>query len=271
MQCGTLGPMRIVVCVKHVPDLQSDRRFEEGTIVRGEDDVLNELDENAIEAAVTLKEDLGGEVIALTMGPADAEDALMRALQMGADRALLVSDDRIAGADGLGTAHILAAAISHLADENPIDLVITGMASLDGQTSLLPAALAAALQRPFLGLAHNLSVDGDGPWTVTISRSADGVDEVLQASTPALVSVTDQANEPRYPAFAAMKAARSKPLDEVDLDDLADYLPGDPETILAATTITDAHARERSGPGTIITDTGDAGQRLAAYILSEVK
>ena len=90
-ECGTLEAMRIVVCVKHVPDMQSERRFEDGRLVRGEDDVLNELDENAIEAAVQLKEaeenaDREGEVIALTMGPEDAEDALMRALQMGADR-----------------------------------------------------------------------------------------------------------------------------------------------------------------------------------------
>ena len=88
-ECGTLEAMRIVVCVKHVPDMQSERRFEGGRLVRGEDDVLNELDENAIEAAVQLKEseeDAGceAEVIALTMGPEDAEDALMRALQMGA-------------------------------------------------------------------------------------------------------------------------------------------------------------------------------------------
>ena len=101
--------MRIVVCVKHVPDMQSERRFEGGRLVRGEDDVLNELDENAIEAAVQLKEseeDAGreAEVVALTMGPEDAEDSLMRALQMGADRAYIVSDEFLEGSDVITTA-----------------------------------------------------------------------------------------------------------------------------------------------------------------------
>ena len=141
--------MRIVVCVKHVPDMQSERRFEGGRLVRGEDDVLNELDENAIEAAVQLKEseeDAGreAEVIALTMGPEDAEDALMRALQMGADRAFLVSDEFLEGSDVITTASVLSVAIAKISDEcGPVDLVVTGMASLDAMTSMLPAALAA--------------------------------------------------------------------------------------------------------------------------------
>ena len=111
-------------------------------MVRGEDDVLNELDEHAIEAAVSIVEDLGGEVVALTMGPADSEDALVRALQMGADRGVLISDDSLAGADAVGTARILARAIEVIGDEGPVDLVFTGMASLDGMTSMLAPALA---------------------------------------------------------------------------------------------------------------------------------
>nr|MCW1079462.1 electron transfer flavoprotein subunit beta [Streptococcus anginosus] len=106
------------------------RRMEDGFLVRGEEDVLNELDENAVEAAVSLVEELGGEVVTLTMGPEDAEDALMRALQMGADRGVLISDEALAGADAGLTALALAGAIQTLADEKPIDLVITGMASL---------------------------------------------------------------------------------------------------------------------------------------------
>ena len=91
--------MKIVVCVKQVPDLQSDRSMAGGRLVRGEDDVLNELDEYAVEAAVALAESLGGTVTAVTMGPSDADDALRRALQMGADDALHVADDALAGAD----------------------------------------------------------------------------------------------------------------------------------------------------------------------------
>ena len=95
--------MKIVVCIKHVPDVQSERRLEDARLVRGEDDVLNELDENAVEAAVSLVEDLGGRVVALTMGPEDAEDAVRRALQMGVDSGVVVSDDDLAGADVVTT------------------------------------------------------------------------------------------------------------------------------------------------------------------------
>lgn len=254
------------MCVKHVPDVQSDRRFEDGRLVRGEDDVLNELDENAVEAAVSLVEEHGGEVIALTMGPADAEDALMRALQMGADRALLISDDAVENADAPTTARMLAAGVRHIeAEHGNVDMVVTGMASLDAMTSLVPAALAQVLELPLLSLAHTVEVSGESPATVTIRRSVDGMDEVLQASTPLLLSVTDQANEPRYPSFKTMKAARSKPLDEVSVDDLG------VETSSTRVSIDNATERTRDGSGIIVTDSGDGGERLANYLMNEVK
>lgn len=263
--------MRIVVCVKHVPDAQSERRFEDGRLVRGEDDVLNELDENAVEAAVQLVEEHGGEVIALTMGPEDAEDAVFSALQKGADRGLLVTDERLVGADAGVTALVLAAAIQTLAHEEPVDMVITGMASLDSMTSLLPAALATRLHMPLLGLAHGLTVD-TASRTATIERNADGYDDVLMAPLPAVVSVTDQLNEPRYPAFAAMKAARTKPLDTWGLDEVegtecGSLIAEHPSLI----TVIEANEVTRDGAGTIIPDSGDAGKRLAAYLLEVVK
>lgn len=252
--------------VKHVPDVQSERRFEEGRLVRGEDDVLNELDENAVEAAVSMIEDHGGEVIALSMGPADAEDALLRALQMGADRALLITDDELENADATTTARLLAAGVRHIeAEHGPVDMVITGMASLDAMTSLVPAGLAAALNLPLLSLAHTVEVPGDAPCDITIQRSIDGMEETLRASTPLVLSVTDQANEPRYPSFKTMKAARSKPMDEVSVADLGVDIH--PITI----TVTDANERTRDGSGTIVTDSGDAGIRLANYIMNEAK
>ncbi|RRD53101.1 electron transfer flavoprotein beta subunit/FixA family protein [Buchananella hordeovulneris] len=206
--------MKIVVLVKHVPDVQSQRRLADGVLVRGEDDVLNELDENAVEAAVQLAEAHGGEVMAVTMGPEDAADGLLAALQRGADRALHVCDDRLAGSDVVSTAKVLAAAIRSLGE---VDLVLTGMASLDGLTSMLPGALAAVFGWPSLTLASSLEVAAG---RATIVRSADGFTDRLSAPLPAVVSVTDQVNEPRYPNFAALKAARKKPLDTVDLDDL---------------------------------------------------
>lgn len=265
--------MRIVVCVKHVPDAQSDRRFEDGHMVRGEDDVLNELDENAIEAAVSLVEGSGGEVVAVTMGPEDARDAVLRALQIGADRGVLVSDERLAGSDAIGTAAVLAAAIRRIGADGPVDLVLTGMASLDGMTSMMPAALAAQLHLPFLGLAHAMEVrDGATVPVVRIERSADGFDDVLEAAVPVVVSVTDQINEPRYPSFKTMKAARSKPLEEWTLEDLSDFEEGDElDQPLSAIQVMDASARTRSSEGVLVTDSGDAGERLARYLLDEVK
>ncbi|MBE6481713.1 MAG: electron transfer flavoprotein beta subunit/FixA family protein [Actinomyces ruminicola] len=254
--------MKIVVCIKHVPDVQSERRMEEGHLVRGEEDVLNELDENAVEAAVSLVEDLGGEVIAVSMGPEDAEDGVRRALQMGADSGVVITDDALAGADVPTTARTLAAAVSRIggAEAGPgdVDLVITGMASLDAMTSMLPGALAAALHVPALTLAGSLEVNAE---EAIITRSTGTVREVLSAPLPALVSVTDQANEPRYPNFAAMRAARKKPLDTWDLNDLGLSAA---EAGIAVVDFTERPAREA---GIIRTDAGEAGRDLAAWLV----
>ena len=256
--------MKIVVCIKHVPDVQSERRIEGSRLVRGEDDVLNELDENAVEAAVSLVEELGGEVVALTMGPDDAEDAVRRALQMGADSGVVVSDDDLTGSDVVATARVLAAAVGRIGGVEPaggtgdVDLVVTGMASLDAMTSMLPGALAAALHVPALTLASSLEA---GAEEITVTRSTGTLSEVLSAPLPALVSVTDQANEPRYPNFAAMRAARKKPVDTWDLADLG----LEPRT--AAVEVVGAEARPARQAGTIRTDAGQAGRELAAWLV----
>ena len=256
--------MKIVVCIKHVPDVQSERRIEGSRLVRGEDDVLNELDENAVEAAVSLVEELGGEVVALTMGPDDAEDAVRRALQMGADSGVVVSDDDLTGSDVVATARVLAAAVGRIGGVEPaggtgdVDLVVTGMASLDAMTSMLPGALAAALRVPALTLASSLEA---GAGEVTVTRTTGTLSEVLSAPLPALVSVTDQANEPRYPNFAAMRAARRKPVDTWDLADLG------LQPRSAAVEVVGAEARPARQAGTIRTDAGQAGRELAAWLV----
>ncbi|WP_315131263.1 electron transfer flavoprotein beta subunit/FixA family protein [uncultured Actinomyces sp.] len=260
--------MKIVVCIKHVPDVQSERRMEDGRLVRGEDDVLNELDENAVEAAVALVEELGGEVVALTMGPEDSEDAVRRALQMGADSGVVVSDEALAGSDVVTTARVLAAAVARIGGAEAtsvptgvgdVDLIVTGMASLDAMTSMLPGALAAAAGIPALTLATSLEVTAQ---SVTVSRAAGTVHEVLSAPLPALVSVTDQANEPRYPNFAAMRAARRKPVDTWDLGDLGLEEPGQGDVAVVAT-----RQRPARQAGTIRTDAGEAGRELAAWLV----
>ncbi|GAA3806085.1 electron transfer flavoprotein subunit beta/FixA family protein [Cellulomonas soli] len=257
--------MRIVVCVKHVPDIQSDRTLgADGRTVRdGGDGTLNELDENALEAALTLVEAHGGEVVALTVGPDDAVDAVRKGLQMGAEQAVHVVDEQIAGSDVLGTATVLAAAVRHIAAQGPVDLVVTGMAGLDGLTSVLPTALAELLDLPALLLAREVDIDGT---TVTIRRDLDHASEVLRAELPALLSVTDQANEARYPNFKGIMAARKKPVTTLTLADLG-VDPATVGSVGARTQVLEAAARPPREDRVLITDDGTAGVRLAAYLV----
>jgi electron transfer flavoprotein beta subunit len=255
--------MKIVVCVKHVPDLLGDRGFVDGRVDRSQgDSTLSELDEHAVEAALTLVEAAGGEVTVLTVGPADAAEAVRRGLQMGAQHAVHVQDDAIAGSDVFGTALVLAAAIRRLGQDGPIDLVLTGMAALDGLMSVIPSLLAAHLDLPQATLAAELTVT-DG--VVRVRRDLDHAVEVLETTLPALVSVTDQANEPRYPSFPGIMAARKIPITTWSLADLGvdEAAVGDAG---ARTRVLEAVPRPPREDRVLITDEGDAGVRLAAYL-----
>ena len=190
-------------------------------------------------------------------------DAVRKGLQMGADEAVHVLDDAIAGSDVIGTARVLAAAITHLGAETPVDLVVTGMAGLDGLTSLLPTAVAALLDIPALPLAAELSVEGG---TVRVRRNLDHATEVLEAALPALVSVTDQANEPRYPNFKGIMAARKKPVTTLTLADLG-LSPSEVGAVGARTQVVEAAARPARENRVLINDQGDAGTQLAAYLV----
>ena len=262
---GNVPRVRIVVCVKHVPDIQSERALgPDGRVVRdGGDGTINELDENALEAALALVEAHEGSVVALTVGPDDAADAVRRGLQLGAEEAVHVVDDAIAGSDVIGTARVLAAAIRHLDAQEHVDLVVTGMAGLDGLTSLLPTALAELLDLPALPLAAELTVS-DG--SVRVRRNLDHAAEVLEAPLPALVSVTDQANEPRYPNFKGIMAARKKPITTLTLADL-EVDAARVGSAGARTEVLEAAARPPRDNRVLVQDTGDAGIRLAAYLV----
>ena len=259
--------MRIVVTVKFVPDLQSSRSFTSGAVTRTADDgTMNELDENAVEAALLLKESMPEgecEVIALTVGGADAVAAVRKALQLGVDMAVHVSDDAIAGSDVFGTARVLAAAVRHLGQDAPVDLVLTGMAALDGLTSMLPTALAHELGYAQLTLASSLAVaDGEA----TIVRHLDDAHETVAAALPAVVSVTDEANKPRYPNFKLIMAARSKPVTVLDLAAIG----VDAATVGAAaarTQVVEAAPRPPREGRQVITDTGEGGIALADFLL----
>ena len=260
--------MNIVVCVKHVPDAQSERTFRESdsTIDReGVDGLLSELDEYAVEEALKLVEAAGeGEVTVVTVGPAGAADAIKKALQMGAHKGVHVSDDAIHGSDAVATSLILAEAVKKATDGAP-ELVLTGMASTDGVMGVVPAMLAERLGLPQVTFASELTV-ADG--TVTIRRDGDTASETIVASLPALVSVTDQINEPRYPSFKGIMAAKKKPVEQWGLADLGI----DPSLVgLAAawTTVVSFAKRPPRAQGQIVTDGGDGGTQLAEYLAGQ--
>ncbi|MBE1876006.1 electron transfer flavoprotein subunit beta/FixA family protein [Myceligenerans pegani] len=253
--------MRIVVTVKYVPDINTDRGFEDCRVRRTPDEgTLNELDENAIEAALQLVEAAGeGEVVALTVAPPDGDPALRKAFQLGVDRGVRVSDDILAGADYFATAAALAAAVRKLESEGPVDLVITGMAALDGLGSVVPTLLATELGRPALTLAKKLGVS-DGVLSVT--REHDDVTEELSAPLPAVLSVTDTANQPRLPNFKRIMAARGKQVEAWTASDLGlDAAPA------ARTRTLSAGPRPERPEAELVTDKGEGGKALAQYLI----
>jgi electron transfer flavoprotein beta subunit len=259
--------LKIVVLVKHVPDAQFDRHIgAERTLDRSES-ILSELDEYALEAALQLTDARGGdkagnEVIAVTMGGPDAANALKKALQIGASSGVHLSDEALAGSDAWATSLALAAAIRTLGD---VDLVVTGMASTDGETSLVPAQLAERLGLPQLTFASSLEVSGS---TVTIQRDGDGVTETVEAELPALVSVTDQANEPRYPNFKGILAAKKKKVSTLSLAEVG-LDAGQVGSAGSLTAVESAQPRPARAAGTIITDEGDAGVKLVDFLAAQ--
>jgi len=257
--------MRTLVTVKFTPDLQSNRSFTDGAVTRtAEDGSMNELDENAVEAALQLVEAAGeGEVYALTVGGPDAVSAVRKALQLGVTHAIHVSDPAIAGSDVFGTARVLAAAIRKVHEEAPLDLVITGMAALDGLTSMLPTALAVELDWAQLTLASSLSVS-DG--VATIERHLPDAHETLQAPLPAVVSVTDEANKPRYPNFKMIMAARTAVVTTWSLGDI-DVDPVRVGALASRTVVLEAAPRPPRADRVVVTDTGEGGRVLADFLL----
>ncbi|MBL0886655.1 electron transfer flavoprotein subunit beta/FixA family protein [Myceligenerans indicum] len=252
--------MRIVVTVKYVPDISTDRGFEDCRVRRTpEEGTLNELDENAVEAALQLVEAAGeGEVVAVTVAPPEGDPALRKAFQLGVERGIRVSDDVLAGADYFGTATALAAAVRKLESEGPVDLVVTGMAALDGLGSVVPTLLAAELGRPALTLAKKVSVS-DGVLSVT--REHDDVTEELTAPLPAVLSVTDTANQPRLPNFKRIMAARAKQVETWTASDIGLDAP------VARTRTLSAGRRPERPEVELVTDKGEGGKALAAYLI----
>nr|WP_223182639.1 MULTISPECIES: electron transfer flavoprotein subunit beta/FixA family protein [unclassified Streptomyces] len=256
--------MKIAVCVKYVPDATGERGFADDLTTDREavDGLLSELDEYAVEQALRIAEESDeAEVTVVTVGPDDAKDALRKALSMGADRAVHVNDESIHGSDVIATSAILAKAL----EKTGFDLVVCGMASTDGTMGVLPALLAERLNLPQVTLLSELSV-ADG--VVKGRRDGDSATEHLEAPLPAVVSVTDQSGEARYPSFKGIMAAKKKPVEELDLDDLD--IDADEVGLAGSWTLVDAvAARPARTQGTIVTDEGDGGKRLAAFLATQ--
>ena len=207
--------MKIVVLVKHVPDATGDRGFRaDGTVDRSGDSLLSELDEYALEQSLQIAEEGEGiEVVALTLGPDDAAAAIKRALQMGASAGIHVNDEAVHGSDAIGTSLILAEAVRKAAP----DLVVCGMASTDAVMGVLPSMIAERLGWPAATMGATLELDGH---TVRIRRDTDVASLTVEAPLPAIVSVTDQSGEARYPSMKGILAAKKKPVETWTLADL---------------------------------------------------
>lgn len=256
--------LRIVVCVKYVPDATGDRHFAEDLTVDRDDvdGLLSELDEYAVEQALQIADAADdAEITVLTVGPEDAKDALRKALSMGADKAVHVEDDDLHGTDALGTSLVLAKAI----EKTGYDLVIAGMASTDGTMGVLPAMLAERLGVPQVTLLSEISVE-DG--VVKGRRDGDTATEHLQAALPAVASVTDQSGEARYPSFKGIMAAKKKPVRAWDLEDLE--IEADEVGLEGAwTRVEDATERPARTAGTVVKDEGEGGKQLAEFLAGQ--
>jgi electron transfer flavoprotein beta subunit len=256
--------VNVVVCIKQVPDSWAEKQLQPGdlTLDRASvDAVLNDLDEYAVEAGLQLIEAYGGEVTVLTMGPERAGEAIRKALSMGADAGVHIVDDSLHGSDALATSAVLAKALATLT----WDLVLLGSESTDARMSVVPAMLAERLGAPQLTYASSITVDGT---TVTVERQTEVGVEVLQAQTPAVVSLVEKANEPRYPSFKNIMAAKKKPVTTLTLSDL-DLEQGTVGLESAGSRVADATRRPPKAAGVVINDEGEGGRQLVEYLVSQ--
>ena len=261
--------MKIVVCVKQVPDTAAERKLEQAdaTLDRTSvDGLINELDEYAIEEGLLIAEaqraaGQDAEVVILTMGPEKAADSIRKALSMGADQAVHLLDEQLAGSDGLATSYALAQVLK----ETGFDLVICGSESTDARMGVMASMLAERLGVPQVSLASKVEVDGSA---LRIRRvSEDGYFEV-ESTLPAVISVVEKINEPRYPSFKGIMAAKKKPVQTMSLAD-AGIDPALVGLAGSATEVVDFAQRPPRQSGTIVKDEGDGGVKVAEFLAAQ--
>ena len=205
--------MKIAVCVKHVPEGHS--RLDPGTkrLDRSGEGALNHFDANAVEEALRLKGDSDTEVVVVSLGPQKAADSLRKALAMGADRAVLVTDEGAAGSDLVATSKVLAAAL----ERESADLVLFGQQASDADGAVLWAAVAERLKRPVVSQAAELTVESG---SLRVKRQTEFGYDVIESPLPAVVAVSDAINEPRYPSLKGIMGAKKKPFETLSLGDV---------------------------------------------------
>ena len=209
--------MRIVICIKQVPEISEVMIDEKTHTLRreGVPSIINPFDENAIEEGLRIKEKYSAELIVLTMGPPQAEEALRRCLAMGADEAILISDRVFAGSDTLATAYTLSLVIRKL---NP-DLIICGKQAIDGDTAQVGPELAEHLGIPQITYVKKVEIDPKEN-KIILHRETDQGYEIIQCRLPALITVLKVLNEPRYPGIKGMLMARKKKIKIIQAKDL---------------------------------------------------
>ena len=246
--------MNVVVLVKQIPDPNNPYQLSGDRLKRdGGQNVLDPGDEFGVEAALKLTETHGGEVTVVSMGPEQAMEAIRRALSMGAQKGILVTDPALEGADALTTARVLAKAIERAG----FDLVIAGVESTDGYTGTVPGTIAELLGVPQATFAKELDVK-DG--TLHIQRQTEtGFDDV-ECALPAVVTVTAGVNEPRYPTFKGIMQAKSKPVDTVSASDLG------LDDVKATQSVAKVEPAPARGAGEKFEDDGSGAAKIADFL-----
>jgi electron transfer flavoprotein beta subunit len=250
--------MNITVCAKFVPNPTGTPELgPDNLLIRtAGDGALDPGDEYGLELALQLAEAAGGEVTVVSMGPDEALAGVQRALAMGAHRAVLIADPALRGADALVTARVLAAAIAR----QGADLVIAGVESTDGYTGTVPVTVAELLGIASVTAVRKLDADGDG---FRVERQTEAGYDVLRTPTPALITVTAGATEPRYPSLKGIMAAKSKPVERLTAAELG---VNDVAATQSVATVTDAPAK---AGGEVVS--GDEAVARIADLLVEAK
>jgi electron transfer flavoprotein beta subunit len=253
--------MKVAVCVTEVPDAGVPRRIDPATLRldRSGEGTLNPWDLSAVEEALKLVERDGGEVVVVSMGPERASASLRKALAMGADRAVLVSDEGAAGSDLVATSRVLARAL----EREGADLVLFGQQSSDSDGAVLWAAVADRLQLPVVSQAASLEVDAE---KVRVKRQTEYGYDVIEAPLPCLVAVSDAINEPRYPSLKGIMGAKKKPQDTLSLADLG-LGAADAGVTGSKTEVYALVPPPARGESLVIEDDGSGAQRILDYLV----